>query len=144
MTIEFHRQDRIRFEDCDPAGIAFYPRLVQVVNRTVEDWFSDALGITFADLHGERSAAIPAASLSMTFRAPAHLSEGITCTLAVRRLGRTSVTLAIRLDGASDTIADAELVLVHIRKESLGPTPWPDDLRSRIERFAASAPQAIP
>ena len=50
----FVRSYPVRFEDCDGAGIVFYPRLVLLVNRVIEDWFADGLGVDFRELHEAR------------------------------------------------------------------------------------------
>ena len=42
--MEFHTRKLIRFSHCDPAGIGFYPRYVELVNEVVEDWCNDGLG----------------------------------------------------------------------------------------------------
>ena len=35
---------QIEWGHCDPAGIVFYPRYVELCNEMVEDWFADGLG----------------------------------------------------------------------------------------------------
>ena len=44
----FERRRRIRFGQCDPAGIVFYPQYFVLFNALVEDWVSDALGSPYA------------------------------------------------------------------------------------------------
>ena len=130
----FVRTDQVRFEDCDPAGIAFYPRLVAMVNRTVEDWFAETLGQSFHRLHVELGEAIPVASMSFEFKAPAYLGERLTLALHVERIGRTSVS--IRID-ASTTVPcfTAALVLVHVARPDYKPAPWSLALRSTLDRY---------
>ena len=41
----FIRTGKVRFEDCDSAGILFYPNYFLMLNRLIEDWFADALGV---------------------------------------------------------------------------------------------------
>jgi 4-hydroxybenzoyl-CoA thioesterase len=71
----FRRQELIRFQHCDPAGIVFYPRYVEMLRATVEDWFAEALGTSFAKIHGEMRTAIPVVSLSIDFRQASRLDE---------------------------------------------------------------------
>ena len=40
----------ILFKHCDPAGIGFYPRYVEIINDAVEALFGDFLGWTFAEI----------------------------------------------------------------------------------------------
>jgi 4-hydroxybenzoyl-CoA thioesterase len=46
----FERSMRIRFGDCDPSGIVFLPQYLIRLNGLVEDWLTDGLGISYADL----------------------------------------------------------------------------------------------
>lgn len=39
MSSTYLRQ--VRFEHCDPAGIVFYPRYIEMLQEIVEDWFAD-------------------------------------------------------------------------------------------------------
>ena len=39
----------VRFQHCDPAGIVFYPRYLEMINQTVEEWFA-AMGRAFPDM----------------------------------------------------------------------------------------------
>jgi 4-hydroxybenzoyl-CoA thioesterase len=81
----FVRTYPVRFEDCDGAGIVFYPRLVLLVNRIIEDWFADGLGVDFRELHEARRLAIPTVDLHLRFVAASRLGERSrrsTCTCA--------------------------------------------------------------
>lgn len=125
----FHRQELIRFQHCDPAGIVFYPRYVEMINATVEDWF-DHIGMGFAEIHGVMDAAIPVASLAVDFRAPSRLGERLDFGLEVRRLGNTSVDLGIEASLEGEARFSAKLTLVHISKEDYRPRPWPAQFRA--------------
>lgn len=37
--------------DCDAAGIAYYPRYVEMLSQVIERWFTDALDYGFHDMH---------------------------------------------------------------------------------------------
>jgi acyl-CoA thioesterase FadM len=39
----FIKQEKIRFQHIDYAGIVFYPRFLEMLNGLVEDWFEEAL-----------------------------------------------------------------------------------------------------
>jgi len=38
----------VRFADCDPAGIVFFPQYLVMLNTLVEQWFDEGLRIPFA------------------------------------------------------------------------------------------------
>jgi 4-hydroxybenzoyl-CoA thioesterase len=49
----------IRFSDCDPAGIVFYPQYFVMFNGLVEDWFDDGLQIGYERLVAQRRIGLP-------------------------------------------------------------------------------------
>ncbi|MCE7026638.1 acyl-CoA thioesterase [Jiella avicenniae] len=131
----FEVRYKLRFGQCDPAGIAFFPRLVEMVNWTVEDWFDGALGATFHQIHIEEKRGMPAASVSVDFRGPARLGDIVVFRLAVAAIGRSSVTLDIRADHEDGRkVLTARHVIVHCDLSGEAPKslPLPDDLRRAI------------
>ena len=128
----FSKQELIRFQHCDPAGIVFYPRYVEMINATVEDWFAEAVGFDFAKIHVEMNSAIPVVSLQVDFRGPSRLGELLQLDLQVERLGTSSIHLSIGASVDEDVKFNARLSLVHISKEDYRPRPWPAVLRDTI------------
>ncbi|MFZ4481727.1 MAG: acyl-CoA thioesterase [Rhodoferax sp.] len=66
---EFVCEYRVRFSDCDPAGIVFYPNYLVMLNGVVEDWFS-SLGAPWDTYHMVRRMGCPTAQLDSTFLMP--------------------------------------------------------------------------
>jgi 4-hydroxybenzoyl-CoA thioesterase len=128
----FRRNELVRFQHCDPAGIVFYPRYVEMLNATVEDWFADVVGIDFAKIHGELKSAIPVASLEIDFKAPSRLGDILDFDLSVIKVGTSSIRLMIEGFVQSEPRLTARLALVHISKEDYRPRPWTDGMRSRF------------
>ena len=125
----------IRFHHCDPAGIVFYPQYFILFNELVEDWFNAGLGIDFATFHTRQRLGVPMAHLECDFLAPSKIGETLSLALAVKSIGRTSVTLEV--DGSSDgePRVRATLVVVLASMETHRPVPITPDLRTRLERF---------
>jgi 4-hydroxybenzoyl-CoA thioesterase len=127
---------RIRFSDCDPAGIVFYPQYFVMFNGLLEDWVDGPLGIGFADLVSRRRIGLPTVRLEADFRAVSRFGDDVSLSLEVERLGGRSLTLALRCCAA----ADGELrmavrqVIVTTSLESHGAIEVPPDLRAAIER----------
>ncbi|HET9646451.1 MAG TPA: acyl-CoA thioesterase, partial [Burkholderiaceae bacterium] len=59
----FVREHRIRFADCDPAGIVFYPQYFVMFNGLVEDWINQSLGIVYHELVLGRRVGLPTVRL---------------------------------------------------------------------------------
>lgn len=128
----------LRFADCDPAGIAFYPRLCGLINDLVEDWFRDGLDYGFPRLHGELKRGIPIVKLSVDFTAPGRMGDEIAWSLGVREVGRSSVLLEVRAEPPTGRpVLTAEARLVHCEMATGTPVPvaFPDEVRGRMEGF---------
>ncbi len=134
----FTTERRVRFADCDAAGIVFFPRYFEMLNGVVEDWFAQALGVSFRELHLERGLSVPTAAIEARFIAPSRLEDDLMFRLVVTKLGGASCGLrhAILCEGEARLEATQTIVFVG---RSLKPEPWPDDLRARIAPFVETA-----
>ncbi|KLN55497.1 acyl-CoA thioesterase [Variovorax paradoxus] len=137
---EFQRARMIRFSDCDPAGIVFYPQYFVMLNGLVEDWVSEGLGIGYHALISERRIGLPTVRLEADFRAVSRMGDRVTLGLAVERLGSRSMTLVLRcFDPASGELRmQVKQVLVTTSLESHRAVEIPQDLRTAILRGAPS------
>ena len=137
---EFQRARMIRFSDCDPAGIVFYPQYFIMLNGLVEDWVSEGLGIGYHALIAERRIGLPTVRLEADFRAVSRMGDQVMLGLAVERLGSRSMTLVLRcFDPASGELRmQVRQVLVTTSLESHRAVEIPQDLRTAILRGAPS------
>ena len=59
----------VRFGDCDPAGIVYYPRYMEMFNNLVEDWCREASAfLGLPGHHRPRRWGMPAVHLNVDFR----------------------------------------------------------------------------
>lgn len=146
MSEVFGNSVRVRFKDCDAAGIVFFPRYFEMLNDLVEDWFRDALGWSFADMHGAGRAGVPTAALSTCFVAPSRLGELLTRELRVTQVGRSSFSLQVRFVGpAGDLRVEIAQRLVCVDTGHMAPRALPPEVRSAMERFLTpDAPTPTP
>ena len=135
----FSVERRVRFADCDAAGIVFFPRYFEMLNGVVEDWFAGPLEASFRELHMERGVSVPTAAIEARFVAPSRLEDDLGFTLAVTRLGGASCTLRHRITSGEELRFEATQTIVHVGA-SLKPEPWPDALRARIQPFLEIQP----
>jgi 4-hydroxybenzoyl-CoA thioesterase len=136
MPSPFHRPIPVRFGDCDPAGIVYYPRYVEMFNNLVEDWCEFGLGCSMQHLIQVQKLGLPTANLQVDFVATSRWGETLNAELAVLRLGNSSVTVQIHLRGPDHSErVRAQLVLVLMDFASGRGTTIPDDLRQRIQQF---------
>ena len=137
---EFQRPRMIRFSDCDPAGIVFYPQYFVMLNGLVEDWVSEGLGIDYHAFISERRIGLPTVRLEADFRAVSRMGDRVLLGLAVERLGSRSMTLALRcFDAASGELRmQVKQVLVTTSLESHRAVEIPQDMRAAMLRGAPS------
>ena len=125
----FQWQTPVRFRDCDPAGIVFYPRYFEMLNNLVETFFDEAIGWSFAKMHGRDRVGVPMAALSTQFSAPSRLGDLLDWSLAITRVGGASADLSVTAAGGGELrlSVEATLVLVDI------------DIRARLAGFTVEA-----
>lgn len=134
----FTRKEKIRFQHVDYAGIVFYPRFLEMLNGLVEDWFEEALGQSFDDMH--KTGGIPTVDLKVQFKKPARLGETISKILWVKNLGRSSVLCGFRFaDQIDQTILEGEVRLVNVAlagdRNSMQSAPFSTEIKARMEQF---------
>jgi len=135
MTFETSRV--VRFADCDPAGIVFFPQYLVMLNTLVEEWFDEGLRIPYAGLIGERRTGLPTVRLEVDFTAVSRHGDVLLQRLAVAKIGRSSLTLVVDFLGGDELRLRARQVLVCTSLLSHRPVPLPDDVRSALSAFLA-------
>lgn len=135
----YRRKIPIEFNHCDPAGIVFYPRYLEMTNSLVENFFREMMDYPFARMMAE-GVGTPTVKLEMEFRSPSRLGEVIDWTLTVRRIGRTSAKLRIAAQGPDAVLrlhGEVTLVFASLTGKAL---PWPDPIWSRLETVRQREP----
>jgi len=136
----FVRPRRVRFSDCDPAGIVFFPQYLVMVNGQVEDWLHESLGYGFGGLLLTKRIGLPTVHLTVDFKGISHLDDELSLSLAAERLGRRSFTLRHRILGADGGLrAELQQVLVTTSMDTHQAIDLPEDLRAAVERTLENA-----
>jgi 4-hydroxybenzoyl-CoA thioesterase len=132
LAAEFRRERLIRFSDCDPAGIVFYPQYFVMFNGLVEDWVN-AMGIGYHRLIAEQRVGLPTVRIEADFRAVSRFGDKVSLVLAVERLGARSLTLALRcVDAEGEIRMQMRQVLVTTSLETHRAIDVPEALRAAI------------
>src|SRR6188768_127313 len=82
---------KIRWADIDPAGVVYYPRFLHFCHTAMEDFFERALALPYPKLTGEHRLGFPAVHLDVDFRSPLRYGDDVEITVAIARIGKTSV-----------------------------------------------------
>ena len=133
----YTRDIRIEFNHCDPAGIVFYPRYLEMTNSVCENFFREIGGHGYPEMMKEGEGA-PTASLQVSYHRPSYHGDVLEWRLGVTRLGQSSISfhLEAHCNGEHRVTADLTLVFVTFQR---GPQPWPDAIRARIAAFMEAA-----
>ncbi|AUH33798.1 acyl-CoA thioesterase [Paracoccus tegillarcae] len=117
----------IEFCHCDPAGIVFYPRYVEMAQHVVENYFTEVLETPFSQMVAAGQG-VPAARLEFDFRKPSRLGDRLEWVLQVEHIGRSSIRFLLN---AEDRL-EARITVVWIG-EGFVPAPLPDPVRKRLQ-----------
>ncbi len=137
----------VRWGDCDPAGLVYFPRFFEKFHDAMERWFDDSLHVPYDTLIMGRRLGLPSVHTEADFRLPCRLGEALVVELRVLGLGRTSLELGYRVvpespGGEAELRLTGRTVCALMDLDAASPTharavPWPQDLRARIEAFGA-------
>ncbi|MGJ3648147.1 acyl-CoA thioesterase [Sphingomonas sp. GlSt437] len=130
--MSFVSRHRVRFAHCDPAGIAYYPRLLELVDAAIEDWTHYGTGVSRAVMHEQHRLGLPTATLATDFARPVQLADELEINVAVTGIGTTSVNLAVDAQCAGERRFSATLVQVLINLGNGQPHPWPEAWRQQL------------
>lgn len=135
----FAKDVLVRFSDCDPAGIVFYPKYFEMFNNLVEDWFREELQFSFPEIVSQRGWGLPTVHLEVDFKAPSSYGETVRCELRVQSVGNSSITLAIELRGSDAAVrVKSKVVLVLIDRASMSAIAFPDAVREHLRVFSVT------
>jgi 4-hydroxybenzoyl-CoA thioesterase len=139
FTQKFTAQRQVRFSDCDPAGIVFFPQYLVMLNGFVEEWFDQGLGISYAHLIGARRTGLPTVRLEVDFTAISHHGDALTFSAGLEKLGRSSLIVLTDVHGATTRGPELRLrarqVLVCTSLETHKPQALPDDVRGALTPY---------
>ncbi len=130
----------VRFGDLDPAGIAYYPRLVNFLHESFEDFFVGHVGRPYPEVYRE-GVGFPTVKIEMDFVSPVRYGDHVDVQVTVERIGRSSVQLRYEAAVAGRPVFRARNVAVAVDMRTFRAMPMPEWLR---ERFAAAMEPTAP
>ena len=129
----FETSRPLRFGDCDPSGIAYFPSYMDMLVGVTEDLFA-AIDWPWPRLAGERNISTPTVRLDATFLHPGFEGDRLTFRCTVIAIGRTSLDLRHEVS-AGEPLWRAEQRLVATALDTHRPVPWPDDIRAALSLY---------
>lgn len=135
MTFETTR--RLRFGECDPSGIAYFPSYMDMLVGVTEDLFA-SIGWPWPRLGREHAIATPTVRLDVTFVHPGFEGDALRLTCRVLGIGRSSLDLRHDVS-AAEPLWHAEQRLVATSAKTHRSCPWPEPVRAEFVRLLEPA-----
>ncbi len=133
----FSARRAVRFSDCDPAGIVFFPQYLVMLNGVVEQWFDEALHVPYANLIGARRLGLPTVRLEVDFTAVSRHGDALAWEITVAKLGHSSLTLLHECRGGDGDPTEMRLrarqVIVCTSLLTHKPQALPEDVRDAVQ-----------
>lgn len=129
---EFSFDRMLRFADCDPSGIAYFPSYLNLLNGVVEDFWAD-IGFPWPELITVRKIGTPTVHLTCDFSRPSMFGDLLTFKLRLGKIGRASLHLTHVVSGADGPRWRARQILAATSLVDHHAIPWPDDVRDALE-----------
>ena len=138
MNQPFTKQEKIRFQHVDYAGIVFYPRFLEMLNCLVEDWFEEALDRPFSKMHETNG--IPTVDLKVQFKKAARLGEILTKKLWVNELKTSSIVCGFQFVNQNEqTVLEGEVTIVNVAfsedRNDIKAAPFSEEMKNKIASF---------
>ncbi|OJT99842.1 MAG: 4-hydroxybenzoyl-CoA thioesterase [Rhizobium sp. 63-7] len=123
----------LRFGDCDPSGIAYFPSYLNILVGVLEDFFAD-LGLPIRQMIDERKISWPTVRLDLTFVSPGYHGDQLDFTLRVRAIGRSSLDLDHEIRVGDRLLWSAKHRVVATSTETHTSIAWPEDIRAALRQ----------
>src|SRR6188768_3340919 len=124
---------KIRWADIDPAGVVYYPRFLHYCHTAMEEFFENELALPYPKLTNEHRLGFPAVHLDVDFRNPLRYGDIAHVTVAVAKLGKTSVDWRFTLTRNDGVLsAEARVITACLDLDAFRARELPDWLRELL------------
>lgn len=127
----------IRFSDCDPAGIVYTARFIDMANGIVEDFFTARLRTDYHQLIRD-GVGLGYKSVDTDFFRPALMGDRLSFTLLIEHIGRTSVIFSIHGVREIEEIMRCRLVMVTTALSTHNAISIPHALKDALTAYRES------
>jgi 4-hydroxybenzoyl-CoA thioesterase len=129
--VGFRTTRRLRFGDCDPSGIAYFPSYLNILVGVLEDYLA-SLGFPWKTLIEDRRIGVPTVRLDVTFSNPGFQGDELEFDLAVRGIGRSSLDLGQTISANGKVLWTARQRVVATSLDTHQSLAWPADIRAAL------------
>jgi len=123
----------LKFAHCDPAGIAYYPKLLELLDGAIEEWTADVIGVARHVMHRDLARGMPTVTMAARFGAVCFHGDVLRCALTISGVGRSSIDFTIDVTSAEATRFAVDYRQVLVDQTTRRSVVWPDAWRARLE-----------
>ena len=124
------------------AGIVYTPEYLNLFNGVVEDWYGQALGISYHELVGKRRTGLGYAHVSADFATPSSMGDVLDVAVIVRRVGRASLTFTVHAFKGGIECVRSTFVTVTTSLVDHKAIALPDDVRLALNAYQSRCENA--
>ena len=125
---------KIRFGQTDAAGITYYPRLVEMINDIVEDFFADVIGFSYKEME-DGGIALPVLELSIKYFKPAFYDDELTIETVISEIPKARIHFEYKTYNSEGVLLnEAKTSLVFINKATMKPCSAPNDFVEGLKK----------
>jgi acyl-CoA thioester hydrolase len=129
---------RVRYHECDAQGIVFNANWLTYFDVTLTEWFRKAFG-SYGALMEEHGADVVLAETTLRFRGSASFDEDLAISVAIERLGTTSMVAVFTARRGDEALVEGRTVYVFVDPATMGKQPIPEDVRERLAPYVVAA-----
>jgi 4-hydroxybenzoyl-CoA thioesterase len=134
--MEFSTYIEVRFGDCDPAGIVYYPALYHYCHVAFEETWPVALGGSYATFVRVERLGFPTVHVETDFECPVRYGDTVRMSVSVPRVGRSSVDFLFQGFVDDRRVLRSRHTKVCASLDTLTSRPVPEALRAALELLA--------
>ena len=127
---EFRHRIRVRFAECDPQGVVFYPRYAEYLDVAMTELWRERIG-PYNEMV-EAGADMVVAELQLRYLGSAVFDDELDIVIELERMGETSATFAWRVEREGDVLVTGTIRQVCIDPATKRKRPIPDDVREGL------------
>jgi 4-hydroxybenzoyl-CoA thioesterase len=127
----FTKKIPVRFDEVDFARVVYFPRLFGYCHQVFEDFFAEAVGISYAQMLQKRKIAYPSVHAEADFKHPLRFGDTVRISMETVKLSSKSITSRYRLylNDTQMLCAEVEIITVPIDIDTFKARQVPEDVR---------------
>ena len=135
----FRHSLRVRWSEVDRQGIVFNPNYLLYFDVGLTEYMR-AIDYSYPQELLSGGSDLFAVTSTINFRSPARYDDFIHIYFRTARIGRSSLGFEAAVAREATLLADGSIVYVNVGTELGKPSPVPDRLKERINRFEQTQP----